>query len=150
MKILKFIPIFVLFAFFSCENDDQLRIPDVPVYLELDLNGRFSTFRNAYDTVVYDHNTPKTVKDYIGFGGILVNVGYDGRTYFAYDLACPYEVDQGIRVYPDESGMKAVCRSCGSEFEIWNGTGMVSKPPSKWNLKRYKTRVSNGIVYVTR
>lgn len=134
-------------VFVSCENDDQRRIPDVPVYLELDLNGKYSTFRNVYDTVVYQSSV--TVKDYIGFGGILVNIGFDGN-YYAYDLACPYEVNPSIRIYPDESGMKAICRNCGSEFEIWNGTGMVSKAPSKWNLKRYQTRVLDGVLHVTR
>lgn len=149
MKPIKYIPLLLLLVFIGCENGEQRRIPDAPVYLELDLTGRYSTFRNPYDTVVYDYNTPKTVKDYIGFGGILVNVGYDGN-YYAYDLACPYDVDPGIRVYPDRSGMKAICKSCGSEFEIWNGTGMVSKKPSKWNLKRYQAVVRNNILFISR
>jgi nitrite reductase/ring-hydroxylating ferredoxin subunit len=149
LKPIKYIPLLLLLVFIGCENDEQRRIPDAPVYLELDLTGRYSTFRNPYDTVVYDYNTPKTVKDYIGFGGILVNVGYDGN-YYAYDLACPYDVDPGIRVYPDRSGMKAICKSCGSEFEIWNGTGMVSKKPSKWNLRRYQAVVRNNILFISR
>lgn len=149
LKLIRYIPLLFLFVLVGCERDEQRRIPDAPVYLELDLTGRYSTFRNPYDTVVYDHNTPKTVKDYIGFGGILVNVGYDGK-YYAYDLACPYEVDPSIRVYPDENGMKVICRSCGSEFEIWNGTGMVSKTPSKWNLKRYQAIVRNNILFISR
>ncbi|NLI72244.1 MAG: hypothetical protein GX361_05875 [Bacteroidales bacterium] len=147
LKLIRYIPLVFLILLLSCENDEQRRIPDVPVYLELDLTGRYSTFRNPYDTVVYERS--QIVKDYVGFGGILVNIGYDGN-YYAYDLACPYEVNPSIRIYPDESGIKAVCRSCGSEFEIWNGTGMVSKSPSKWNLKRYQTYVLDGILYVTR
>lgn len=144
---LKYTLFVFLLVFIGCENENQRRIPDMPVYLELDLNGTYSTFRNPLDTVVYEY--PVTVKDRIGYGGVLINIGYDEK-YYAYDLACPYEAKPDIRVYPDESGMKVVCRKCGSEFDIWNGTGMVSKTPSKWNLKRYKTRVQNGYVYITR
>lgn len=150
-KLIKYILIGCLATLIGCENDDQRRIPNMQVYLELDLNGRFSTFRNQYDVVVYDKK--ETVKDFIGFGGILVNIDYQNR-YGAYDLACPYEVNPLVRVHPNEIGTQAVCPECGSVFEIWNGTGMVSKTPSKWNLKRYQVRVrrdaSGDVVIVTR
>lgn len=147
LKWIKYILIGSLLALISCEEDEQRRIPNTSVYMELDLNGKYSTFRNPYDTVVVAQR--ETVKDFIGFGGILVNIDYQNK-YCAYDLACPYEVDPTIRVYPTENGMQAVCRECGSVFEIWNGTGMVSKTPSKWNLKRYQVRVISDVVYISR
>lgn len=146
MKLLKYIPLLFFILFFGCERDEQKRIPDLTVYLELNLLGEYATFRNPLDTVVYDKRIKEL--DRIGFGGVLINIGYDGK-YYAYALACPYEVNPKIRVYPDESGMKAICRECGSEFEIWNGTGMVSKPPSKWNLKRYRTDIVRNSLFIS-
>jgi nitrite reductase/ring-hydroxylating ferredoxin subunit len=146
VKSAKYIPLFFIFLLLGCERDEQKRIPDFTVYLELNLLGEYATFRNPLDTVVYDKRIKELDRN--GFGGVLVNIGYDGK-YYAYDLACPYEVNPKIRVFPDESGMKAICRECGSEFDIWNGTGMVSKSPSKWNLKRYRTDLIRNSLFIS-
>lgn len=147
VQVKSYIFVFLVIFLFGCSEDEQRRIPESPVYIELNLMGEYSTFRNAYDTVVFDKR--KLEIERIGYGGILVNIDYEGK-YHAYDLCCPNEVDRNIRIFPNSTGTQAECRICGSVFEIWNGTGMVSKGPSKWNLKRYRADKINEVVYISR
>ncbi|MDR2682902.1 MAG: hypothetical protein LBB64_03415, partial [Dysgonamonadaceae bacterium] len=45
---------------------------------------------------------------------------------FAYDLACPHEIDRNVRVIPDAEGT-AHCPKCGSVFVTMWGTGLPEK-----------------------
>ncbi len=124
----------------SCEDKNQLRIPNAPVFLKLNLTTEYPTFRNnVNDTLIFVR--PRIAhqrEDYLGFGGVLVvvGIGENGTKYYAYDLACPYEAKSTIRIYPQADGT-AKCNVCGSEFYLTDGWGRVSKSPSKWSLKRY-------------
>lgn len=141
--------VFITFlSFTSCEDPNQTRIPYALVKLDLNLTAQYPTFTNVYDTLVF--TTPRYGyygQDYVGFGGVLVMVGFgdNGSQYYAYDLCCPYEADSKIRVYTDSTGQYAVCKVCGSEFYIADGWGRVSKGPSKWSLKRYTASYQNTV-----
>ncbi len=124
----------------SCEDKNQMRIPNVPVFLKLNLTTEYPTFiDNINDTLLFVRpRIGHEREDYLGFGGILVvvGIGKNGTQYFAYDLTCPYEVQSNVRIFPKDDGT-AQCKKCGSEFYLTDGWGRVSKAPSKWALKRY-------------
>ena len=54
---------------------------------------------------------------YIGYGGVLIvnNIVGDGRTYHAFDLACPVENKQTVRITMNDD-FTAECKECGSKF----------------------------------
>ncbi|HNX89991.1 MAG TPA: hypothetical protein PKH58_13010 [Paludibacteraceae bacterium] len=137
---------------FSCENEDQRRIPEASVYMELNLATSYPTFRySVNDTLVFTHPRNGHPTDRVGYGGILVYTFVNGTetNYCAFDLCCPNEVNPLIRVYPNDQG-QAVCKSCGTVYQLLTGTGLVESGPSRWNLKRYTTHLSGDILYISR
>jgi nitrite reductase/ring-hydroxylating ferredoxin subunit len=136
----------------SCENEDQRRIPEASVYMELNLAASYPTFRNSVnDTLVFTRPRNGHPTDRVGYGGILVYTFVNGTdlNYCAFDLCCPNEVNPNIRVNPNDRG-EAVCKSCGTVYQLLTGTGMVISGPSKWNLKRYKVQLSGDMLYISR
>ena len=136
----------------SCENEDQRRIPEASVYMELNLAASYPTFRNSVNgTLVFTRPRNGHPTDRVGYGGILVYTFVNGTdlNYCAFDLCCPNEVNPNIRVYPNDRG-EAVCKSCGTVYQLLTGTGMVISGPSKWNLKRYTVQLSGDMLYISR
>ena len=130
----------------SCIENVTSPIPDYPVNLQLNLMTEYTAFRNSYgEVLIFDKRIKET--DRIGFGGILVCTNYEGK-YMAFDLACPYEAKQDVRVTTE--GLEAVCETCGSKFNIY--TDEFAYPvegSSKQGLKKYKTTLTaNGILRV--
>ena len=141
-----------LLCLISCENEDQRRIPEASVYMELNLAASYPTFRNSVnDTLVFTRPRNGHPTDRVGYGGILVYTFVNGTdlNYCAFDLCCPNEVNPNIRVNPNDRG-EAVCKSCGTVYQLLTGTGMVISGPSKWNLKRYKVQLSGDMLYISR
>ena len=141
-----------LLCLISCENEDQRRIPEASVYMELNLAASYPTFRNSVnDTLVFTRPRNGHPTDRVGYGGILVYTFVNGTdlNYCAFDLCCPNEVNPNIRVNPNDRG-EAVCKSCGTVYQLLTGTGMVISGPSKWNLKRYKVQMSGDMLYISR
>ena len=146
IKYYLFVGLLVL-QFVSCDDTYKSSIPDFPVYLDLNLTTTYPTFKNSYNKyLIFDKKI--NVNDYIGYGGILVYTGFDGE-YYAFDLACPYEVKQNIIVHPNDKG-QAICDSCKTVFDISYGIGNPTSGPSKETLRRYKTNLSGDILYITR
>jgi len=131
----------------SCNDNVISSIPDFPVYLELNLTSTYPTFKNSYNkSLLFEKGV--SVTDKIGYGGILVYTGLDGG-YYAFDMSCPYEAKQDVRVFPNGSG-QAVCEGCGSVFDIGYGIGNPSSGKAKETLKRYKAILSGDILVITR
>lgn len=131
----------------GCNDNIQSSIPDYPVYLDLNLTSTYPTFKNNINqSLAFTKRILET--DRIGYGGILVYVGFDGE-YYAFDMSCPYEVKTNVRVYPNGLG-QAVCEKCGSVYEIGYGGGFPSSGPSKEVLKSYKAMLSGDVLYITR
>lgn len=94
---------------------------------------------------------PYTALSATGYGGVLL-VGtytYSGNPLAtppaAFDLACPVEQRQDVRVATDYDEMCARCPVCGSTYDIFNGTGMPLQGVAareKYGLRRY--RVAQG------
>lgn len=131
----------------SCTDNYVSSIPDYPVNLQLNLITTYPTFKNNINQSL-TFTKPIFAYDRIGYGGILVYVGFDGE-YYAFDMSCPYEVKTDVRVYPNGIG-QAVCEKCGSVYDIGYGNGFPSSGPSKEALKRYKVMASGDVLYISR
>jgi len=137
----------ISFSFAGCNDNVVSSIPDFQVYMELNLTTTYPTFRNSYNkSLTFEKGVVAT--DRTGFGGILVYTGLDGG-YYAFDMSCPYEAKQNIRVYPNDKA-QVVCEGCGSVFDIGYGIGNPSSGKAKEVLKRYKAALVGDILYITR
>jgi len=146
MKFFKLNIFFLIFAsliFISCENtSNRTSIPSAPVGIRLNLlhyPHLLSPFTSEYFTAV----NPSIGVYAVGFGGVLISTFIDSNSgnvlYAAFDMACPYEIDRNTRVFPDESGIYAVCETCGSKFNLSFGLGQVAQKPANENLRRFNT-----------
>jgi nitrite reductase/ring-hydroxylating ferredoxin subunit len=135
---------------FACEENARSPIPEAPVSLLLDLNYRDADLIPALASKSFTE--PRLATDRLGFGGILVVAGLSssGSTgnLFAYDLACPVEVDPKVKVVSDNVG-KAVCPKCGAIFVTAYGNGMP-ETKSRHPLKSYAVRQISDKQYVVR
>jgi hypothetical protein len=134
------------FSFAGCNDNVISTIPDFPVYLSLNLTSTYPTFRNSYNKFLL-FEKPVFVTDRVGYGGILVNTGFDGN-YYAFDMSCPYEAKQNILVIPNGLG-QAVCQGCGSVFNIGYGIGDPASGKAKQALKRYKATLFGDVLEIT-
>ena len=90
---------------------------------------------------------PFTANTYVGFGGVLLIGGIDPFTSetnvpLAYDLACPVECSQTVRVVIDQDNLEAVCPVCGSHYNVLTAGGAPVAGPAltakyKYGLRRY-------------
>ncbi len=137
---------FLPFLLVSCDNSYNSSIPDFPVHLELNLLvSPYTKLKNSVNQfLIIDKRINAT--DAIGFSGILVYTDFDGK-YCAFDLCCPYEAQQNVKIKPNDIG-EAVCEKCGSVFSIGHGIGDPISGPAKQPLKRYKTFVQGDVLYI--
>lgn len=147
----------LLSAAVACNQVDDDRIPSLPVYINLSGAGMWNTygvagiglsrsFINA-GGVASPSGFPFTANTYLGFGGVLLIGGIDPFTSepnvpLAYDLACPVERDQSVRVTVDPDNFEAVCRKCGSRYDVVMAGGSPVAGPAltgdvKYGLRRY-------------
>lgn len=134
----------------GCDDNYRSSIPNVPVYMELNLTAQYPIFKNSTNqslTFIKGKTTGVPESAYTGFGGLLVYTGLDSE-YYAFDMACPYEAEPTVRVYPNETG-QAICEKCGSVYEIGFGIGNPSSGPAKEVLKRYRTSFNGHILLIT-
>ncbi len=138
----------VLSVFFTgCDDTYISSIPDYPVNMQLNLTTTYPTFKNSYNQFLTFEKRILEM-DRIGFGGIIVNTGFDG-SYYAWDMACPYEAKKTIKVRPNDLG-QAVCDSCKSVYDIGFGVGNPASGPAKEVLKKYRTSLSGDVLYIYR
>jgi nitrite reductase/ring-hydroxylating ferredoxin subunit len=126
----------ILFCLIGC-NGYESSIPARPVYIN---------WMNVYQlktigSYLYIDKT-KLASDRIGFGGILVVHAYDDN-FYAFDLACPVEANENVRVGIPE-GLICKCDSCGESYDLSFGLGTPLNHISKQGLKRYSVRVDEN------
>lgn len=137
----------------GCKDNVQSSIPDYLVYLQLNLTSTYPTFKdNPLQFITFEKAIKTT--DRIGFGGIVVCTGmtFDDSgdiEYYAFDMACPYEVKSSVKIHPNSED-NLVCDKCGSVFDIKSGSGMPTSGPAKEFLKKYRTSLSGDVLYVNR
>ena len=145
----------LLFALVSCDDTTRSSIPDYPVNLErnvfnepnLQILMSPGNYKEFIPTI-----PPEKITDRLGFGGLLVLCNmddYGNLQYFAFDLACPYEVERETRVTMLNS-LQAECAKCGSKFNMGFGTGTCAVGPAKEGLRRYRVAVSGYNIRVFR
>lgn len=145
----KFISLLILFCALSCTKTEHSYFPSYPVYLELDLTFEDKDLNGvmAYKEYILGKTSGLGATERTGLGGVLVYHSVDG--YYAYDLACPYEIQASVRVEMDDDAIYAVCPKCGSKYNVFEGYGSLVEGPAGQGLKRYQTYMSGTKLYVS-
>ncbi len=132
------------------------RIPAYPVDINLATPGQWATYGvggvGLYRCFIRGQepsNFPWLQTTSTGYGGVLL-VGVDASSLFqdgawaywpqAYDMACPVECLEDVRVAVDEDKFEAVCPECKSRYTLYYGGGPVEGPAVglKYGLKVYR------------
>jgi nitrite reductase/ring-hydroxylating ferredoxin subunit len=118
----------LLFLSSKCNNSTHQTIP----YIEVD----FTIYPNS---VQYADLTHYGGHIYLtgGVSGIVV-YRINETDFAAYDRACPYDWQENTsRLEVDASGLLLVHQTCGSTFNILDGS--VIRGPANYPLKRYRS-----------
>lgn len=133
----------VVFILFGCTTDSTT-IPLAPVNLQVNLlQATTLTAIGATESYI----TPNSSLEALGYGGILV-VHTLSDSYVAFDLSCPYEAQQNVRVVV-QSDLTAKCPVCGSVYRIMDGTGWPISGPSRHKLKQYHVYPDGNVLNIT-
>lgn len=160
--------IVLLLAVSACNQVDDDRIPSLPVYINLSGPGMWNSYGVAgvglsrefinFEGARSPSGFPYNANTYVGFGGVLLVGGMDPFTSqpnvpLAYDLSCPVERSQTVRVYIDPDNLDAVCPQCGSHYDVVVAGGSPVSGPAltgkhKYALRRYVCDQANGGGYI--
>lgn len=133
----------------SCHHLDDDRIPVMPVNIifatpaDWDVYGVSGalSYKRFIRELREPRNFPYTALTYTGYGGILLLCDVQGVPQ-AYDLSCPVEHKQDVRVFINEDAeFLAQCPKCGSQYNVFSLTGHpVSGPAAQdgFALRRYR------------
>lgn len=135
-----FICLVVLLAM-SCNKVNVSNVPYAPVYFKVHLTGIDHDLVGSLKHKEF--TSARSGGERVGFSGIFVVCGHDSKTYYAYDLCCPHEAKNNIKVTPSDSGT-AECPKCGTVFDIAWGVGQPTSGPSEFPLQRYDVTMVNG------
>lgn len=158
----------LLLAVSACNQVDDDRIPSLPVYINLSGPGMWNSYGVAgvglsrefinFEGIRCPSGFPYNANTYVGFGGVLLIGGMDPFTSqpnvpLAYDLSCPVERSQTVRVYIDSDNLDAVCPQCGSHYDVVVAGGSPVSGPAltgkhKYALRRYVCDQANGGGYI--
>lgn len=140
----------------SCDNEDDQRIPAMPVNINLADPGvwniygvsGFGVWREFIRELRQPASFGWTDKTLTGFGGVLLIGGMDAfsgdtNVPLAYDLSCPVECKRDIRVHVETERFEAVCAVCGSHYDVTTGAGRALSGPAadsrpRLGLRRYE------------
>lgn len=135
-------------------NDD--RIPALTVNINLGDPAVWNAYGvsgfGIYRMFILDEHKPAgfpyNARSATGFGGVLLIGGMDPFTTttdipLAYDLACPVEQRKDVRVEIDNTTFEAVCRICGSRYDVTMAGGAPCGGPALEGTRRYALRKYN-------
>ena len=136
----------------GCDHVDFDRIPPTNVRLSFDTRAEWERYGTPgaldHRRFILDGNLrvpsdfPWTGLTYTGFGGILLVGDLSGAPY-AYDLACPVEVNRNVRIEIDTQDNVAYCPKCGSRYSVFNNYGSPISGEAR-KLKRGLRRFNVG------
>jgi len=137
----------LLIGFMSCQGYES-SIPDSYVYLKRNIYTDNLSSPGSYLYV----DKPRAATEGLGFGGILIVHSFDvDHVYYAFDLACPVEKNQNVRIGKPDQGLFCICDSCGEKYDLGLGLGVPLNHKSKEGLRRYTVRLDeNNNIIVTR
>lgn len=128
----------------ACENKTN-PVPRYPVYIDLDIPALYPHFvpDNGFQTLVITDK--RYENELIGYAGVLVWIGMDGR-YYAADLCCPHCLDPQLPVRID--GIFAVCDNCGEQYDISYGLANPVGGIAKHPLRPFGTRLAGSMLQI--
>lgn len=139
-------------ALTGCDHVDFDRVPPANVRLAFDSQAEWTKYGTPgaldHKRFILDGNTripadfPWTALTYTGFGGILLVADISGAPY-AYDLACPVELQRDVRVEIDPNDNEAYCSKCGSRYSVYTNYGSPISGRAR-ELKRGLRRFNVG------
>lgn len=146
----------------GCDSIDENRIPAYPVQIVLNNPGLWNTYGVAgygqHREFIRQTGTPANFQfletTYTGYGGVLLIMGMNPFSAgdivpLAYDLSCPYECKENIRVAIDDETLEAICPVCGSHYDVTISGGSPTAGPAltgtvKYALQRYNAYPVGG------
>lgn len=148
----------------ACESVDSDRIPNMPVSINMADAGMWNSYGVAgfgslkrfilSPGLREPSGFPYSQTSATGFGGVLLIEGMDPYEMttgvpLAYDLACPVEMKQDVRIHVTGDLYEAVCPVCGSRFDVTMGGGAPLSGPAasgdrRYGLRRYRC-IPSGI-----
>ncbi|MCM1005609.1 MAG: hypothetical protein NC402_04855 [Prevotella sp.] len=158
----------MLLTYVACDTTDDERIPAYPVQIMLNNTGLWHTYGVAgfgeSREFIRQNRVPSNFQflesTYTGYGGVLLIMGMNPFSAgdvipLAYDLSCPVECKEYIRVHIDPESLEAVCSSCGSHYDVTMSGGSPVAGPTltgsvKYALQRYSVFPSGGGYVITR
>lgn len=131
----------------SCHRLDMDRIPPMPVHITFQTQAQWTIYGTPS---ALDHRSfiveerkpadfPWTASTFTGYGGVLLvgNVLGDPQ---AFDLACPVECRQSVRVFIN-ADLEAECPVCGSRYDVFSlGGHPIGGPAARdgYGLRPYR------------
>ena len=130
----------------SCGNEINVEhpVPNAPVECTINIMRDAPLLDIIGNSFVIDR--PLNTNQYIGYSGLVIVHGLDDM-FYAFDLCCPHEHQRNIRVKCDM--ISAHCDQCGTTYDIGFGTGIPSKGPSQFPLRRYTVTPSGYNLHIT-
>lgn len=140
----------------GCETVDDTRIPSLPVYIDLSDPGLWNTYGvsgfGSWNRFICQPGSAVEPSGFAykdgaatGYGGVLLVEGMDPFELqtsmpLAYDLSCPIERSQTIRVAIDPETFEAVCPECHSHYDVTMGAGAPTAGPALTGSRQYGLR----------
>lgn len=146
------LPVFL--ALTACINQpENTNIPNkrVSFLIDTSLSGSDNSLNESYYgmTKIYTKDKPAklSMQGSYGVSGVIVVRTIDSYI-CAFDLCCPYEAKAEYSLQQNGPGDFFLhCPTCGSEFEVGNGTGRANKGPATQPLKYYWAEERGGERY---
>lgn len=138
--------IFGMLIFHSCadESADQT-VPWAEVDFQFDIINQDSKLNSGGEHLIF--NKGRLATDRIGYSGLIVyNTGMMDNgvwMFYAFDRCCPKEKRKDITVNVQSDGVKAVCPSCKTVYDLFSG-GLRVEGVGTENLQRYRVQIRSG------
>ncbi|HEY1024067.1 MAG TPA: hypothetical protein VGE26_02795 [Sphingobacteriaceae bacterium] len=130
--------ILVCFLLFSCNKDQEGRIPNIPVSFRAPLNDpRLSRLSSPGGAVTIDGH---------GVAGLIIYRRPD-NAYVAFDRCSPVNPEQKCAVVLDDPTLTVTDKCSGAVFSLYDGAPM--KAPAKLPLKQYQVNISSFEISVS-
>ena len=136
----------VAITLFSCTSVDDERIPFAPVYVSFSTVGDWQIYGVSgaleYNRFIKSEKIPAGYPyaelSQTGFGGVLLVASFEGNPQ-AFDLSCPVECKQNVRIFVNEENLVGECPQCHSTYDIFRFGGPLSGLAAEkgYALRRY-------------
>lgn len=154
LNIFWVVGLFLLSGCISEPTNTNIPYKRVSFLIDTSLSGPDYTLHDGMGvmTRIYDTQHPARLSNNGGYGvcGVIVVRTLDNHL-CAFDLCCPYQPQNKHTLQQTGVGdFFLQCPQCGSQFEVGNGTGRITKGPATQPLKYYRVEQRGGERYYVR